>query len=109
MQDALLKIGLLSAIFASVFLLSQVVLGGAWRRRAESGAINRRLRMIREGSTREEVVARLRKNAPRQFENLPPLLAGRLQAIQRMLMASAIPLAPAQVLWRWQACSSRCA
>ena len=98
MQDALLKIGLLSAIFASVFLLSQVVLGGAWRRRAESGAINRRLRMIREGSTREEVVARLRKNAPRQFENLPPLLAGRLQAIQRMLMASAIPLAPAQVL-----------
>lgn len=98
MQDALIKIVLLSAIFASAFLLSQVILGGAWRRRAEVGAINRRLRMIREGGSREEVAARLRKNTPRQFTNLPTFVASRLQAIQRMLMASAIPLAPAQIL-----------
>ena len=50
MQDALIKIVVLSAIFASAFLLSQLVVGIAWRRRAEFGAVNRRLRMIREGA-----------------------------------------------------------
>lgn len=98
MIDALIKIALLSAIFASVFLLSQVVIGGAWRRRMATGAVNLRLRMIREGSSREDVVARLRKNTPREFANLPPFIAARLTALQRMLMASAIPLAPLQVL-----------
>ncbi|MDP3676136.1 MAG: type II secretion system F family protein [Novosphingobium sp.] len=98
MQDALIKLALLAAIFASVAMLSQVVLGGAWRRRTQSGAINQRLRMIRDGGTREEIVARLRKNAPSEYANLPPFLASRMRAIQRMLMASAIPLAPAQIL-----------
>lgn len=98
MQDALIKLALLAAIFASVAMLSQVVLGGAWRRRAQTGAINRRLRMIRDGGTREEIVARLRKNAPNEYASLPPFLASRMQALQRMLMASAIPLAPAQIL-----------
>ena len=98
MQDALIKIALLSAIFASAFMLSQIVLGGAWRRRAEMGAVNRRLHMIREGGSRVDVAARLRKNTPRQFNNFPGFLAIRLQAIQRMLMASAIPFAPAQIM-----------
>lgn len=98
MQDTLIKIAVLSAIFASAFLLSQLALGGAWRRRAELGAVNRRLRMIREGGSREEVAAKLRKNTPSQFRSLPPFLASRLQSLQRMLMASAIPLAPAQIL-----------
>lgn len=98
MQDALIKLALLAAIFASVAMLSQVILGGAWRRRMQSGAINRRLRMIRDGGTREEIIAHLRKNAPREYANLPPFLASRMRAIQRMLMASAIPLAPAQIL-----------
>lgn len=98
MQDALIKILLLSAIFASAFLISQVVIGGAWQRRAKTDAVNSRLRMIREGTSRAEVAARLRKNAPSLFPNLPPMVATRLQSIQRMLMASAIPFAPAQVL-----------
>lgn len=98
MQDALIKLALLAAIFASVAMLSQVILGGAWRRRMQSGAINRRLRMIRDGGTREEIIAHLRKNAPSEYANLPPFLASRMRAIQRMLMASAIPLAPAQIL-----------
>ena len=98
MIDALIKIALMSAIFASVFLLSQVVIGGAWRRRAATGAVNFRLRMIREGGSREDVVARLRKNTPREFANLPPFIGGPLRTMQRMLMASAIPFAPMQVL-----------
>jgi tight adherence protein B len=98
MQDSLIRIALLSAIFGSVFLLSQLFLGGAWRRRAEVGAVNLRLRMIREGGARDEVIARLRKNAPREFANLPQFLRTRLQGLQRMLMASAIPLAPTQIM-----------
>lgn len=98
MQDAVIRIGLLSAIFASIFLLSQVLLGGAWRRRAESGAVNLRLRMIRQGSSRDHVVERLRKNTPREFANLHPLVSSRLQSLQRMLMASALPLSPMQIL-----------
>lgn len=99
MIDALLKIGLLSAIFASVFILAQLVLGGAWRRRAEADAVNLRLRMIRQGGNRESVVARLRKNTPSEFANLPPILGSRLQAAQRMLMASAVPFSPQQILF----------
>lgn len=98
MQDALIRIAVLSAIFASAFLFSQVALGGAWSRRAQAGAVNRRLRMIRDGGSREGVAARIRKNSPNQFASMPPFVASRLQAIQRMLMASAIPLAPAQIL-----------
>ena len=98
MVDALIKIGVLSAIFASVFLLTQLLIGGAWRRRVATGAVNLRLRMIREGGSREDVVARLRKNTPREFAGLPDFIATRLTAIQRMLMASAVPLAPVQIM-----------
>jgi tight adherence protein B len=98
MIDALIKIGLMSAIFGSVFVLSQVLVGGVWQRRAATGAVNLRLRMIREGGSREDVVARLRKNTPHEFAGLPQIIAGRLTAVQRMLMASAVPLAPIQVL-----------
>ena len=98
MTDALIKIGVLSAIFASVFLLAQLLVGGAWRRRVATSAVNLRLRMIREGGSREDVVARLRKNTPREFPGLPDFVATRLTAIQRILMASAVPLAPVQVI-----------
>jgi len=98
MTDALIKIGVLSAIFASVFLIAQLLVGGAWRRRVATSAVNLRLRMIREGGSREDVVARLRKNTPREFPGLPGFIATRLTATQRILMASAVPLAPVQVI-----------
>ena len=98
MTDALIKIGVLSAIFASVFLLAQLLVGGAWRRRVATSAVNLRLRMIREGGSREDVVARLRKNTPREFPGLPGFIATRLTATQWILMACAVPLAPVQVI-----------
>lgn len=98
MQDALIKILILSAIFGSVFLLVQFAVGGVWQRRAETGAVNLRLRMIREGGTREQIVARLRKNVPGHFPGFPPFLAARLQNLQRMLMSSALPLSPIQIV-----------
>ena len=49
MTQTLVRFALLLAIFASVFLLVQVLLGALWRRRSRFSAINARMRMIREG------------------------------------------------------------
>jgi tight adherence protein B len=98
MLDALIRLGLMAAIFASVFLLGQIAMGALWRRRAEVGAINLRLKMIGRGLMREDVVARLRKNAPSEFAHLPDFVSNRLRKLQRMLMASGLPFSPLQVL-----------
>lgn len=98
MQELAIRLALLLAIFASVFLISQLVLGAAWRNRARVAAVNTRLRMIREGAGRAEIVARLRKNAPNEFPNLPLWLGTRLRSMQRTLFASAVPLTMSQML-----------
>lgn len=98
MLDMLFRIGILLAIFASIFLLSQLALGSAWQNRQRFAATNRRLRLIREGLDRSEIVARLRKNAPREFANFPPAIAVMLQSFQRVLFASGIPFSFTQAL-----------
>lgn len=98
MADLLIRLVILLAIFASVFLLSQVVLGAAWRGRARVAAVNRRLRLIREGADRAEIAARLRKNAPAEYEAFPPFIARRLRDFQRMVFAAALPLSMGQAL-----------
>lgn len=92
MIDALIRIGVLSAVFAGVFILGQVLLEAIWRHRARTDAINLRLRMIRQGNSREQIAARLRKNATLQIRGLPPFLAERIDAIQRSLAMSGLPL-----------------
>ncbi|SEH20070.1 tight adherence protein B [Sphingopyxis sp. YR583] len=54
----------LLAIFAFVFLIMQVVLRTSIERRAHVGAVNKRLKMIASGTTRENLVNILRKNDP---------------------------------------------
>ena len=79
MVDALLRIGLLVAIFASVFIVSQFALNALWAKRSHLHAVNKRLRMIGQGNTREEIMAELRKNQPTEYPNLPPILARRVE------------------------------
>lgn len=98
MLAIIIRLALLLAIFASAFLISQVVLGVAWRNRSKVAAINRRLRMIRQGGDRAGVIATLRKNAIADFGAFPPLIATRLERLQRMLFTAAIPFTLAQVL-----------
>lgn len=98
MLDSFLRLGVLLAIFASVFVISQLALSITWRNRERFASVNKRLRMIREGSTRDEVVATLRKNAPRDFANLPGPLAAALQALQRSMLAAAVPFTLPQLL-----------
>jgi tight adherence protein B len=98
MTDALVRLLVLLAIFGSIFLLSQMVLGSAWQNRARVAAVNRRLRLIREGRDRAEVVANLRKNAPREFNQFPEIIAGWLRSIQRSLFMAAVPYNVSQTL-----------
>ncbi|MGX7953466.1 type II secretion system F family protein [Tsuneonella sp. HG249] len=102
MVESILRILVLLAIFASVFLLSQVVLGAAWRNRARVAAVNKRLELMRQGADRLEIAAQLRKNAPSDFAELPGPLASVLQSLQRSLFAAAVPLTVGQVLF-WMA------
>jgi tight adherence protein B len=98
MIDVLIRVAALLAIFVSVFLFAQLGMAAINRNRSHLAAINKRLQMIREGRNREEIMAQLRKNAPSTFPNLPPFIGHRLQAFQRMLMASGIPLTPTQLM-----------
>lgn len=98
MLEPLLRGLLLLAIFASVFLLSQVVLGAFWRNRALTSAVNKRLELLRAGADRLEIAAQLRKNAPSDFAELPGPLASILRSLQRALFAAAVPLTVGQLL-----------
>lgn len=91
MADIFIRLLVLLGIFASVFLLSQLLLGRVWTSRSRFAAVNRRLKLIRQGIETEQINAVLRKNAPGQFEALPPFLARFLQGIQRTIFTAAVP------------------
>lgn len=99
MADLFIRIGVLISIFAAMFLISQVVLQGAWQRRSRVAMINERLRMLKQGESREEIAARLRKNAPKEYPDLPPALAHLLRSLQRQLFAANVPLTMGQALF----------
>lgn len=98
MSELVFRLAILLAIFGSVFVVSQLVLGSAWRRRAQFAAVNMRMRMLREGVRRDEIMARLRKNAVDDFARVPEPFAGVLRAFQRTLFASGVPFSMSQVL-----------
>ena len=98
MGDALLRILALVAIFASIFLVSQIGLGALWRNRAKIAAVNKRLSLIKQGADRLDIDAQLRKNAPSDYANLPGPLASVMRDLQRALFASAVSLTLGQLL-----------
>jgi tight adherence protein B len=98
MNAVSIRLLVLLGVFASVFLLSQILLGVAWRRREGFVAINRRLDLIEKGNTRENIIAVLRKNAPVANPDLPSLLLRPYTALQRMLFTASVPMGPSQLL-----------
>ncbi|KLE31232.1 type II secretion system F family protein [Aurantiacibacter luteus] len=99
MSDDLLRIGVLLAIFASIFLVVQLVLNQAWSRSAHTRAVNKRLSYIKRGMNRESVVALLRKNQGSDFSGLPAILRLPLTGIQRAVSGSGISYSLGQVLF----------
>ncbi len=98
MPEIVLRIGVLLAVFGSIFIVAQLVLNTVWSRGAQTHAINKRMQMIKQGSSRETVIATLRKNTPSEFANWPPFLVSFLQNLQRTIMAASLPITTVQVL-----------
>lgn len=98
MAELLIRAAILLAIFASVFLVSQIVLGAMYRSRLHTAAVNRRLQLIKKGAGRAEIAAQLRKNMPSEFLNLPRPVGATLRSLQRALFAAAVPVTLPQAL-----------
>lgn len=91
MGNAIIRATVLLSVFAAFFLFTQVLLGVAWRQRQKHAAINTRLRMIKEGGDRAQIVARLRKNAPSDFQHLPSFLDKIYRRLQLQFFAAKVP------------------
>lgn len=82
----------LVAIFASIFILSQLVFGMTWDRRRERGAVNRRLKLLRSGQDRESVSLALLKNVPRPLSPNAGPVERFYARFTRTVMMSAVPI-----------------
>lgn len=98
MTDTAIRLGILLAIFASLFIIVQIGLNYAWSRRSHLNTINKRLRMISEGRSREEVIATLRKNEGGDYSAFPEAIGKRLAKLERSLRAAGIGASVGQVL-----------
>ena len=97
MVDVVIRIFILLAIFAAVFLLSQMLASSYAQRHSHRGAINRRLQMISSGQDREAIVGKLIKNRPSGFSNLPSVLGTMSQALERMVFTANLPFSASQL------------
>ena len=94
----IIRLFLLLAVFASVFLASQIVLGSTARRTVEVGLVNRRLRMISRGADREDIIAELRRNDPMLGDQPLDAFGRWMRKFRRNLMMAQVPFGPTQVL-----------
>ncbi|MCJ2178708.1 type II secretion system F family protein [Novosphingobium album (ex Hu et al. 2023)] len=85
---------ILIGIFASVFLVSQIVIGFMVNRRAEQRAVNKRLSLLRSGRDTDEVLSILRRGTPPRLpEGAGPLGRAYFRFQQSVVMAG-ITLGP---------------
>jgi tight adherence protein B len=98
MAEVSIRILILLAIFAAVFLLAQVAIASMAERRSHSNAINRRIKLIRTGADRERVVGELLKNSPKDRGGMPPIVRNIVASFEQIVFASAIPLSVSQVM-----------
>lgn len=92
MSALLVRTLVLVAIFASIFILSQLVLSLTWDRRVERGAVNQRLKLLRSGLDREAVSLTLLKNVPPVLGPDAGLFERLHARFTRMIMMSAVPI-----------------
>ena len=97
MTEITVRVLFLVAIFIAVFLLAQTFARSAARKRSYSSAVNRRMKMIHAGADRDELVAQLLKNSPREHSTLPPIIRGIVDGFQRTVFAAAVPYSVGQV------------
>jgi tight adherence protein B len=98
MTPDVIRFLILLAVFASVFLLIQVVLRSTVERRAHAGAVNKRLKLIASGADRESIIGSLRKNDPLALAGEWGPLRGLYVAFRRNLTMASVPISAAQVV-----------
>lgn len=97
MNGLIIRLAILVAIFASVFLISQVILRIIADRRGEVRAVNRRLTMLRSGIDRDEVKISLLKNAPPRLSADSGLIERLQVRLIRTVMMSGLSVTPRQL------------
>ena len=97
LSGAVIRLFILLAVFASVFLLVQVVLRASMENRAHLSAVNKRLKMIARGSQREEIISHLRKNDTLPMAGQTGILGSLYRAFRANLMMAAVPFTASQV------------
>ncbi|MFN2098450.1 type II secretion system F family protein [Altererythrobacter sp. MF3-039] len=98
LDNDIVRVFLLLAVFASVFLLLQVVFRATADTTVHLNAINKRLRMIRQGTKREDVIAELRRNDPLRDVQGEGFFVGLNRKFRQMLMMADVPFGPGQVM-----------
>lgn len=98
MTDTIIRLFILLAIFASIFLISQLALNFAWSQGSRSRAVNKRLALIQGGVDREAVMSLLRKNQPNEIKGLPGFLSGPLLRLQRVIAGTGTQMSLVQIL-----------
>ncbi|WP_271077123.1 type II secretion system F family protein [Aurantiacibacter sp. MUD61] len=68
-----------------------------WSQGAHARAVNKRLSFIKRGLEREQVMALLRKNQPRELSGVPSALRGPVMALQRTVAGSGISFGFTQI------------
>lgn len=97
-DNDIVRLFLLLAVFASVFLLFQVVFRTTADKTVHLNAINKRLRMIRQGTDREDVIAELRRNDPLRGLEGEGLMTRLNRKFRQTLMMADVPLGQGQVM-----------
>lgn len=90
MDDSIVRLLTMVALFAFVVLVVQLVGGAIADRRSKSRAVNERLRLIEAGVDREIVTNRLRKDLPSDIPGAPAWVSNAVRAFHRNLVAANI-------------------
>ena len=98
MTAEVIRIFILLAIFAAVFLVVQYMAASYARSHSYRGAVNKRLQMISSGQDREAVVGNLIKNRPKGGEDLPRFLGIAYEKLERMVFMANIPFTAGQLV-----------
>ena len=94
MTSEMLRLLILIAVFASVLLLSERVISSFRSSRSDSGAINKRLRLIARGVSREEVTSILRRPGTQNMMGLPDRFSGPIIRIEQALSGAGLTISP---------------
>ncbi len=98
MSDSWIKALILAAVFGAVLLAVDTLVGWLARSRSEGRAINLRLKLIKQGSTRGEALNLLKRTESALPKNLPAPLLSLGRRFERMLQTAQMTIATPRLM-----------